>query len=90
MTDAHHDIDDPQAQQDAHDEGIPWMATDEYDAYSKACTAEDIEAVYVAMDHRRARLNEVDRARIARLEKDNEAIQAIFDRAELPLGLTDD
>lgn len=67
--------------------GFRGMASDEIVAYDAAITIKDIEAVKVAMILRRIFLNELDQARIARLDRDGEAIQAVFDRVGLGLGL---
>lgn len=77
--------DDQAAEQDIRDEGIPWMAQDELEAYEAAETVDQIAAVHASIERRRSKLSEMDRARIQHLEYDHEAIQALFDRAGLPL-----
>lgn len=83
------EYDDPDAEECARSEGIPWMATDELDIYENAETEEQLEAIHTAIDQRCSELNELDHARLKRLEYEPEAIQAIFDRVGLPLDHLD-
>jgi len=83
------EYDDPDAEEGARSEGIPWMATDELGIYENAETGEQLEAIHTAIEERRSNLNELDRARLNRLEYEPEAIQAILDRVGLPLDIPD-
>lgn len=69
----------------AASQGIAWMAADEVATYRDAQSEHEIGQLHAGAYRRRARLNELDRARVRKLAGDPSAIQAVFDRAGLEL-----